>query len=733
MARWDDIRRAILARDHEGTERLWNELLEAGPGDIARFLETARLLARQQGGKRQASVFLWSLIDALKGKEMWKDTLPVYRQICEFVPDDGTVRAEVIAAVQKGYADREDLELLMDKSGLQAGSDSDLPKQISTLERALRIEKDAYVYHKSGWGVGRVVGYDPVRGRCEIDFRTRPGHEMDIDAAARILERLPEDDVRVQAMVDPRGLRKRSKEEPLAILGQVVGWYGGSVQLKNVKAALVPDAVAPSTWSTWWKSARKHALMDPRFEVGPGRDPRIEVHEVGQADFRTQVEMALKRSATMVARQKAMNDLIATTAGNEEAQTVLLEVTERELERARHSPSVRLGWEIVYAKLKDVDPVERLSEVLKLANEPLDIVLDINDDKTRGQAAQAFLKAHADERPSLYAASVERDDPVLADAAIASSLADKDEEGPKELLSKIDGKPALRPNLYAWYLKAWRRGKWPEVEMDLANLVRRMLKVIDAVEYRQRRKANAKDKKAVASLGDLLAEKSCALMQEAAESTDEAGARKLRELCEQIRGLRAIHVTRLVDTIARAHPGAIKKKRGAAMEDDGEPEAAATPQRIYMTADGMARMRVELERIEGEEMVANRAEIARAREFGDLKENAEYHAAREKQGLLQAKVDTLKSDLARAVAITPDIVASDRVSVGTRVHLRDGGGEQVSYTLFGPPDTDPGSGVINYLTPLGQALMGTAKGAKVRLEIEGEVRELEVLDFEPAV
>ena len=152
--------------------------------------------------------------------------------------------------------------------------------------------------------------------------------------------------------------------------------------------------------------------------------------------------------------------------------------------------------------------------------------------------------------------------------------------------------------------------------------------------------------------------------------------------------------------------------------------------RVYMTPAGIDLLRKQVRRIESEEMPENSKEIARAREFGDLSENAEYHAAREKQGLLQAKLDQLNSDLARAVPITPDLVQGDAVSVGARVKLRDPEGQDYTYTLLGPPDADVPQGVINYLTPLGQALMGRKPGEHIEVVVEDEKRDLEVLAIE---
>ena len=152
--------------------------------------------------------------------------------------------------------------------------------------------------------------------------------------------------------------------------------------------------------------------------------------------------------------------------------------------------------------------------------------------------------------------------------------------------------------------------------------------------------------------------------------------------------------------------------------------------RIYMTGDGLARLKAQREHILHEELPENAKEIARAREFGDLSENAEYHAAREKQALLQARADAMGGELARAIVLTPDIVRTDAVTVGTRVRVRDGEGHEITYTLLGPPDVDVGRGVINYLTPLGQALMGRKPGEHVQVDFDDGSRDVEILTIE---
>ena len=725
MARWDDLRRAILSKDTDGTERIWLELIEADPNDPNPFLEGADLASKQPGGKRFASSLLGLLEDAFKQREHWLGLLPVYARLSSYAPDDGTLRDAVIETAGHAYPGRADLEVLFEKSLVRGGAPAGLQEQVESLLRLLRIQEDAWVFHKSGWGVGQIVDYDPERGRCVIDFRERPGHEMDVEAAAKLLDRLEDDDIRVQAMSDPRGLRKRAKEEPLEMIRQVLARYHNSCPLRNVREALVPDAVATSTWSAWWKNAKKYALLDPRFEVGPGRDPRVEFHDIAQADFASQVNRALKTQATAAGRQKAVRDLITIVTGDDEAHGVLTEAVERELNITK-DPAQRIGWVILHADLAGTDPMEGLAEALRACEDPVAVVEAITEDGTRAEAARALV-AHVDEGPEKLMSLVLSDDSAAAEVAATVFGKTGREDLVEELHKKIDQRPAGLPNLYAWYLKGVRRGRWSEGGYEAAPLVLRLLKVIDAVEYRTRRtggdaKEKAKDKAAVPRLVEILTGRDCGIVLKAAKEADEKTARHMLKMLGQNRGIKGRGLEKLQEVILREHPTALRVRKEEAV-DDG-------PSQIYMTAAGMERLRTESNSIESVQLPENAAEIARAREFGDLKENAEYHAAREKQSLLQAKLDVLKGDLARAVEIKPEIVQVGTISVGCRVRLRDAGGEEISYVLLGPPDADLEHGIINYLTPLGQALMGQAEGDTFRLEVGQDVRELTVLGIE---
>jgi len=106
-------------------------------------------------------------------------------------------------------------------------------------------------------------------------------------------------------------------------------------------------------------------------------------------------------------------------------------------------------------------------------------------------------------------------------------------------------------------------------------------------------------------------------------------------------------------------------------------------------------------------------EIRRARELGDLRENAEYHAAKERQTFVQARLAMLQKRFATVSMIDLDRLPHGKAALGSTVHLRDGNGTEVVYQLVMPEDADPDKGQISASSPIGRALLGKEEGDEV--------------------
>jgi transcription elongation factor GreA len=121
-------------------------------------------------------------------------------------------------------------------------------------------------------------------------------------------------------------------------------------------------------------------------------------------------------------------------------------------------------------------------------------------------------------------------------------------------------------------------------------------------------------------------------------------------------------------------------------------------------------------------------EIDVARSYGDLKENAEYHAAKEKQAFIEARIAELGDMISRAQVIDPSTLAHERVSFGSTVVLENmDTEEEVSYTIVGAIESNPDIGLISYSSPLAKQLMGKEEEDEVSAKLPGGVTDFEIL------
>ncbi|MFM7043284.1 MAG: transcription elongation factor GreA [Planctomycetaceae bacterium] len=151
--------------------------------------------------------------------------------------------------------------------------------------------------------------------------------------------------------------------------------------------------------------------------------------------------------------------------------------------------------------------------------------------------------------------------------------------------------------------------------------------------------------------------------------------------------------------------------------------------RIPMTRAGYDKLKAEVEQLETVEMPQVAARVAAARSEGDLSENAEYHGARESQGLLQAKINLLRDKLSRAVIVERAKEAGDEVVFGATIRVKDlKFGDEEEYVLVGAGEEDFDSGRINVASPLAQGFLGRKVGDTVAIDVPAGTLRYEILE-----
>ncbi len=153
-------------------------------------------------------------------------------------------------------------------------------------------------------------------------------------------------------------------------------------------------------------------------------------------------------------------------------------------------------------------------------------------------------------------------------------------------------------------------------------------------------------------------------------------------------------------------------------------------ERVPMTPAGYTSLKGELDRLLKIERPKNIKDIAEARAHGDLSENAEYHAAKERQSFIEGRINELQAKIAAANVIDPSKQQHNRVTFGARVKVYDlNSDEEKVFNLVGPDEADAKNGKISVISPVGKALIGKEVGDEVIIKAPSKTIEYEVLEI----
>ena len=156
----------------------------------------------------------------------------------------------------------------------------------------------------------------------------------------------------------------------------------------------------------------------------------------------------------------------------------------------------------------------------------------------------------------------------------------------------------------------------------------------------------------------------------------------------------------------------------------------ATVDKLPMLAEGYQKLQTDVRHLKLVERPAVIDAIEEARAHGDLSENAEYHAAKERQGQIEAQIADMDDRLSRAMVIDPTTLSGDKVVFGATVHLLDENEKKIKYQIVGETEADARVGRISYASPLGRALIGRVVGDEVEFSAPSGDKYYEIAKIE---
>lgn len=586
-------------------------------------------------------------------------------------------------------------------------------------EKLSRLPVGSFCQHKS-WGAGRVTEWDLLADRMTIDFEEKPGHVMKLSFAAGSLGVLPDDHFLAKRVGDLSSLKKLAKEKPAQLLELALKSHGGKLSLDTMEVLIKGRIVPEAEFKAWWTST-KRALKDNRHIVVPTKRTEpltLRDTETSHADTMVSAFIAAREIKTKLnALAMIQKDLDLFADAPSELLPVFEDISNVVRKAWRMHPKESLQLLLSRDELLSLVEGGKLPEGTLLIEEHLR--------EARPQIAQAASGLTTVLITRMYRAfPTAFPDRVWVQECL-NHLTKTGGRALEQIAAVLDAndeldvladylKRAVRNRLLSTDLLIWmckeRKGLAESVfDLELGNAI------ISALEDDHMRGGPKK----TARLHDAFVEDAGLIPEMISDASSD----------ELVIFAKRILNTAVFDELTRRSiMGRIIKTRPEtqSLMDDGSGKKNAA---LVVSWESMERRKKDLDELVREKIPQNKKDIQVAREYGDLRENAEYKSAREQQSVLLRQQSKYERELRLAQGTDFVGVATDQVGIGTVVECEDvKGGAKETHTVLGAWDGDPDKHILSYLSEMANALIGKKVGDEVELPSEAghEVRKLRI-------
>lgn len=569
-------------------------------------------------------------------------------------------------------------------------------------EKLSGIAPGKYRMHK-GFGPGLVKEWDLFNGKVTIDFEKELGKEMGLKLALEKTEAIEDTDLRAQKVSGMGELQEMAEKDPVELVCRTLqSRDGNKMTLDQLDAELMGSVIAEPGYKKWWEKTKKALRESKRVSVPTKRTDylvlRDESASPGEAlvdDF----EQARSPKARVKALEVIQREAPLIKAGDGLLEQVYSIVNDAILKLVKLSPAQALELAALRDEIADeTESQDRIGENAASIAEVLQVA-EGNLAEDLGQVAAARLKRILEAFPKAFGNDwVEHILKVFDHISsrgvseIAKLLIEKEET--KKFYEHIRvalSRHALGADALAWISRERKKASEPVFDGSVGSVILTVLEQ-DSLDDGPRRTGRLSnlllDDKTL--VGDLLS------------SLD---INEVRNFARKLLGSPAfpdLDRKSLMARVIKAVPETQDMVTGESKQK--------TDDTLLVSWASLDRRKAEYEDLVNNRIPANVKEISAARAHGDLRENFEYHAAKQMQTVLNTRKGELERDLERARPTDFEGADTSAVNIGTKVVLAVEGKGDLEYTMLGAWDADPENQVLSYLSVMGQALLGKAIG-----------------------
>ena len=727
------ILRYVNAGNMSATKELWTKLVQLIPQEID-FFQLVKRKAAKSLGNDKTSILIQELYAWYKDNKKWDIAIGLLKEILTYDPQDMWARKEIAECFKGKYKGHSHLDEYIKSSNLTQNF-RNVFEAINDFEKHISFDAKSFVFHRT-WGAGlirKVEGENLI-----INFGKKSGiREMSLKMAVNALTPLAKDHIWVlKATQKKEELAKKITSDPAWALKTIIKSFDNCCDFKRIKAELVPTILTPGQWTSWNTKAKAVLEKDSSFGVDPNdinmftvREHEISLEEKLANEFKAQKQFFARIDTLMRYVDKDETDktseMFAEMFNYFTAYLKQLSADEYELKVNEQTVAAYLVVQRITSSMKQlVNPTKVTFQPLYARiRDPREMYESLKDTKNtflRKDFLQnvRMLPDWADEYVRLF--------PTVLNSAMLKTLVDNGYKDKVKRLA-VDCFENAKDYRYAVLLlfKESQNEDWfKEADIPYEKQLITLIQLIELTFREINSHVNTTENKKINKNATALLFEAESLTDYMFKDNNEETVKRMYTLVNDISDIDPSYKALLRNKILERFPD---------FKFHVNEEKSSAPRGMIVTAKMLELKKAELDKIQTVDIPENAREIAEARAQGDLKENAEYKAAKEQQHWLNEQATKLQSELNRAIVFDPTTITTAVVSFSTCVTLTDKDtGKDETYTILGPWESDPDNGIISYMAPFGNAIMDKKVGDNVAFEINEHKYNYVVKDIKAA-
>ncbi len=705
------ILRYVNAGNVNSIKEIWTKLISLIPDEIDFFKLVQRKVEKTISPDKSA-ILMQELYPYYKDNKKWDTAIDILKGNLRIDPKDNFARREITDCFRAKYEKHSHVEDYIRSSNLTQ-SFRNVFEAISDFEKHIAFDAKNFVFHKT-WHVGVIQKVE--NDTLTINFGKNGFKEMSLKMAVSALQPLSRNHIWVlKATTKKDVLAKKIKDDKTWALKTIISSFNGSCDFKRIKAELVPSLLTASEWTNWNSGAKRVLDTDPTFGVNPNNINEFTVREKAitpeeklsnefkaQKQFFPRIDILMKYVnadetdkesdlfADMFAYFKGFLKSINSVTEQVVASYLIVQKVGAMFPTHAYTPS--FTFDEMY---HDIDNPREMYELLK----------DTKNTSLREDflAAIRLLPDWVEQYVKLF--------PTVLSKSLLDTLINQGKtKEVQELVADTFEDSRNNREAILFFFENCQNEEW--FKATGISYQKQLISIINAINQCYREIENHVD----STENKKIIKNACKLLFEGENvyakhmlSCDMAGMGHMYQIVDDIAPLEGSIKTMLRNKILEKYPDYKFHKKD---------EASSAPKGMWVTLKMLDAKKAEEKELKEVKIPANAQEIADARAKGDLKENAEYIAAKEYQHKLNHDLKRLEEELARAIVFDETTATASFISFGTDVVLTNkDSGKDEKYTILGPWESDPENGIISYMSPFGNEILDAKPGEELSFTI----------------